>query len=441
MKKLKIFLILPLIVIIFLGFAKPTKAFYFQARKFFKSMNQFVDELTDEEGQHSSRLYETALSSVASSTLVQLCDEPGCVDDETHARLREAGLPPSLVTTIDNQVVAMFNSQPNIDVMAHLADEWVPGHKESKTVYASGFNDLQTSGIQPLWNFMRNIAYLGFVVIMIVIGFMIMFRHKIGGQMMVTVGNTLPRVVISLVLVTFSFAIMGLILDISGVLMRLAVSVLGDQTIHNPFALLMGTLGIKAQLGTVGLLGVGGIVAAIAGPLAPIGWVVIGVVIVILGIIIVGAVKLWFSLVKAYFSLLVNVITAPIVLMFGALPGNNAAISNLFKSALRNALVFPVTYAIVMLPQFFQYLNRDAQVINLAFPETVFEGKGWIEGWDVAGFMLHILKVVAIYVAAQTPQFLKAIIPATASKSGADVGGAIQAGLSKIPLIGGMFGK
>jgi hypothetical protein len=432
MKKFKILLLVSLTVTIFIGFTKPADAFYFAARKFFKTMNTFVDEFTDEEGQHSSRLFETATSSLVGSAIPQLCSEVGCVDQETHDRMEAENLA-GLSTAVDNQVMAMFNNHPDIDVIAHLADEWVPGHRESKTVYASGFADLQESGIQPLWNFMRNLAYLGFVIIMIVIGFMIMFRHKIGGQMIVTVGNTIPRVVVSLVLVTFSFAIMGLILDISGIMMKLTMGILGGVDIHHIWGLLVGTLGI---VGTG--LGIGGIVLGlIGGFLKPIGFVVLAVAAIVIGFIVWGAIKLWFALVKSYFSLLVNVVTAPVVLMVGALPGNNAAIANLFKSALRNALVFPVAYAIVNIPYFLG--EQGGGNINLSFPSTVF---GQYTGdFELGGFFLALAKVLAIYVAAQTPQFMKAIIPATASKSGADVAGAIQGGLSKVPLLGGFFGK
>jgi hypothetical protein len=431
MKKFKVLLLISLTITIFVGFTRPADAFFFQARKFFKNMNTFVDEFTNEDGQHSSRLFETAASSFVANAIPQLCSEEGCVDEETADRFERAQLQ-GLSTTLDNQVMTMFNSQPRIDVIAHLADEWVPGHKESRTVYASGFADLQESGIQPLWNFMRNLAYLGFVVIMIVIGFMIMFRHKIGGQMMVTVGNTIPRVVVSLVLVTFSFAIMGIILDFSGILMRLTMGILGGVEIHNIWNLLIGTLGIVG----VGI-GIGGIVGGLIGFLNPLGFVVLAIAAIIIGFILWGVVKLWFTLIKAYFGLLINVITAPIVLMAGALPGNNAAIANLFKSALRNALVFPVAYAIVNLPFF---LDSQPGNINLSFPNTVF-GEGATQGIDIGWFFLSLAKVVAIYVAAQTPQFMKAIIPATASKSGADAAGAIQAGLSKVPLLGGFIGK
>ena len=51
----------------------------------------------------------------------------------------------------------------------------------------SGFEYLHESiQLSALWSITRNIAYLFFVIAMIIIGFMIMFRNKIGGQVIIT---------------------------------------------------------------------------------------------------------------------------------------------------------------------------------------------------------------------------------------------------------------
>ncbi|MGI5898192.1 MAG: hypothetical protein ACOX6Q_03485 [Candidatus Dojkabacteria bacterium] len=85
--------------------------------------------------------------------------------------------------------------------------------------YDTGYGYLQAMNIAPIWSKFRDIAYLFYVVILIVIGFMIMFRNKIGGQVLVSIGNSIPQVIVGLVLVTFSFAIVGLALDIGKTIM------------------------------------------------------------------------------------------------------------------------------------------------------------------------------------------------------------------------------
>jgi len=121
--------------------------------------------------------------------------------------------------------------------------------------------------------------------------------------------------------------------------------------------------------------------------------------------------------------------------MAGSIPGNSTAISNLFKSILRNALVFPVAFAIVN----GVYFITDRQGIILNFPPSLLLRDGSDTINQIGPLVTGVAKIIAIYVAAQTPQFMKAIIPATASKAGADAAAAVKEGFSKVPLIGGAF--
>jgi hypothetical protein len=172
----------------------------------------------------------------------------------------------------------------------------------------------------------------------------------------------------------------------------------------------------------------------LTGFLGPLGPILLLIALGVLLVILFGAIKLWFTLVKAYFSLLVNVIVAPLAIMVGSIPGNEAMTVNVFKSMLRNALVFPLAFAIVNLPYF---LVERGNRVRLEFPETVFGETNM--GDTIGPVMLALAKVIAIFVAAQAPEFAKALIPPTASKGGADAAGAIKQGLSKVPLVGGMF--
>ena len=142
-------------------------------------------------------------------------------------------------------VVAMYETQPYVDVYAHLASEWVPSYDDATSVYAietgpydSGYTELINSGIEPLWTQIRNITYIFFMIIFIVVGFMIMFRSKIGGQTLITLGNSLPNIILALIGVTFSFAIAGLIIDIGGVIMVILVDIFEGASSYNEFVTL-----------------------------------------------------------------------------------------------------------------------------------------------------------------------------------------------------------
>ncbi|HNW32809.1 MAG TPA: hypothetical protein PKL44_00995 [Candidatus Dojkabacteria bacterium] len=344
---------------------------------------------------------------------------------------------------IEEQVVAMLDRQPTVNVVAHLAEEWVPGYKDTNSVYANGVDDLKEAKIVDLWSFTRNLAYAFYVVIMIVIGFMIMFRNKIGGQVMVTLGNSIPKIVISLVLVTFSFAIIGIIIDIGGILRNVISNLYYPNNselainVHNPFQLLGGFWGKNLIEPLAGFLPEGNLnlMGWIGHLLENLGKTILNLVLNILatGFVLFGAIKLWIMLVKTYFSLIINVVTAPLTIAMGSLPGNDSSLTNTFKSAARNVLVFPVAFAIVNLP----YVLDNAGV-SLKFPESLV-GVDTTSGTFLPSLILGLAKVLAIFTAATAPEIVKSIIPPTASKSGIDTSRAMKDAMSKVPLLGGMF--
>lgn len=119
---------------------------------------------------------------------------------------------------------AMDSSLDGIEDVKDALEESV-GTEEStdgSLAESQGYAYLQSMKIDVIWKTTRNMAYIFYVVIVIIIGFMIMFRQKIGGQALVTLGNTIPSLIVGLVLVTFSFAIVGFILDLGKVGMNVA---------------------------------------------------------------------------------------------------------------------------------------------------------------------------------------------------------------------------
>lgn len=367
-----------------------------------------------------------------------------------------------------------YASYPSVNVPSHLAQQWVPGYDEKVTsLYAqnsssghiSGYEELSNSGIIGLWNRVLNLSYVAFVIVMIIAGFMIMFRHKLGGQTMVTIGNILPGVITSLILATFSFAIAGLVIDLGGVVTGLVAFILGENTEIQSISGLWSIMGsvfsggpglttlISGAAGGLGLAIGGKSLLALAGATAaggtgalallPIVGAVgaIGVIfaLVIVGIIFVGAIKVLITLYKALFSLLLNVILGPIQITMGAFPGNSHMVKNWFLSVVRNVLVFPVVLFIVNLPN----ALISAGDVFLRFPgKLVYEDPsiytpGGIEA--TAGVFLFILKIFVLYYAAQAPKFLEAWFPPDTPKAVGEGFEAAKKGLSGIPLVGGLF--
>ncbi len=440
-------LIIPTIVAIFF-FVLPKPAYaeggFIDTLKGWKNTIDTVTGIVANPGENMSQLISKFVYGMGETLTTALSPE----SFTTSANISDPRMRRGLVGVVEGGVISMFNAQPRVDVVSHLASEWVPGYKDSTGVYAGGYEDLDASGVTNLWSVVRNIAYLGYVVIMILIGFMVMFRNKIGGQLMVTVGNSLPKIVISLVLVTFSFAIMGLIIDFGGLLRNVIAGILYGSAsagipVHNPFALLWGFFfkagSTSPAMQIVGqglnMSGVAGIILTEVGIANGILMVIFAPI--ILGIVLFGAIKLWIVLLKAYLSIVINTIISPLLIMFGALPGNDAMMWNTFKTTLRSVLVFPLAFAIVNLPYYL-----ETKGLNLKFPETLVgadTASAGLTGGILGSFIMAVVKIIAIYAAASAPAIAMAIVPSTVSKGVSDAAGAIKAGLSGIPFVGGMF--
>ena len=87
------------------------------------------------------------------------------------------------------------------------------------------------TGLAPLlnaWVVFRNIVYLLFVFVFVIIGLAIMLRVRIDPRTVMTIQNQIPKIIISLILVTFSFAIAGFLIDIMWVSIYFIANVMGQ---------------------------------------------------------------------------------------------------------------------------------------------------------------------------------------------------------------------
>lgn len=87
-----------------------------------------------------------------------------------------------------------------------------------------GFSSL--SGYMHIWKLFQELSFIILVLIMITIGFLIMFRVKIGSQAEIGIQNALPRIVIVMLLIAFSFPIAGFLIDMMYFILAIGVNVL-----------------------------------------------------------------------------------------------------------------------------------------------------------------------------------------------------------------------
>lgn len=95
-----------------------------------------------------------------------------------------------------------------------------------KSHAAQGLGLASITPLSGIWKALRDVAYILLVLVLITFGFMIMFRVKINPQTVITIENSLPRIVLALILITFSFAIAGFLIDLMYVAIAIIVSIL-----------------------------------------------------------------------------------------------------------------------------------------------------------------------------------------------------------------------
>src|SRR3989344_2741388 len=78
-----------------------------------------------------------------------------------------------------------------------------------------GSGNLILNPIVRLWQVSRNISYLFMILVFVIIGLMVMFRQRINPQTVVTAQSAIPGLVIGLILITFSYFLGALLVDIA----------------------------------------------------------------------------------------------------------------------------------------------------------------------------------------------------------------------------------
>lgn len=240
------------------------------------------------------------------------------------------------------------------------------------------------SPVLSMWRASRNIAYSLLALVVVVLSFMIMFRVKISPQVVIGIQSALPKIAIAAVLITFSYAIAGFLVDLMYVAIGVVSLLLKE---FFPFDVSSSTLfnwltkgqpfGADVQLGAIGLfalyiflfllvlavtlfmmVGLIGaslatVVAAVALIGANVGSAVIGfvalLVLAVIAIVIIWmTIKTLWTLVKAFASVLLLTIFAPFQLLLGAV-SPSFGFGQWIKSMVSNLSVFVVVGALFML--------------------------------------------------------------------------------------------
>lgn len=306
--------------------------------------------------------------------------------------------PGGIIGSVNTTIAQLYN-QPvsGIEYLAEMKDSFL-----GKPAYAQGVGFQSLQPILPVWRAFRNVVYVLSSLVFIVIGIMIMLRVKISPQAVINLQNAIPQLVTALILVTFSYAIAGLLIDVSNLVLSLVIAILFSSqgspltsnlffpglslstkvpalnALVNPFsfanlanagmpetalllvipsfvtALLAGIISfiigfmITLPLSLPGMpLGLGAGVALLYGGT---GFMI--VLIILMVMIVIWLIKFLFGLFKCYATVIFKIVLAPLEIGMGAFPNSKIGFNTWFIDLLANLAVFPISFLFLVLSNF-----------------------------------------------------------------------------------------
>ncbi len=333
-----------------------------------------------------------------------------------------------LLGTSTKMATAFYQPQASgVEYIAQIKDNFL-----GKPTYAQGVafgRDRSLQPLLPLWKILRNVIYTLSSIVFIIIGIMIMLRIKISPQAVITLQNSIPKLVTSLILVTFSYAIAGLIIDLSYWIQGMALmiffsakgvslesslftgtkwasllpftsaadpllfnfkslatadfvrlSTLANATVPGGSMLALGGLVGQVVLGSI-IGGLGGLLGTGAGWAlnwggGAIGWLIGAVggiifMIVLFVLIAIWLIKLFFGLLNAYVTIIIQIITAPIIIGMGAFPNSKIGFSSWLIDLVSKVTIFPVVLIAVV---FINYIIDNVAGLDLWRPSLLDTG-------------------------------------------------------------------
>lgn len=282
-----------------------------------------------------------------------------------------------IVGQMSNFIGLAYKSPP-VSFTNYLADirQNIEKHGIVKPAYAQGagfgFNNLLP--VIDIWRAFRNVAYFAFILVFVLYGFMIMFRMKINPQNVASFQSAIPKIVLTLILITFAYAIAGFMIDLMYVVFNLILSVFeasGLIITSNP----VGATAIKVGSGQFGIFASWAVLSFISNWFVPSALinvltnlpgaisVVIDIFLTVAGIglivriiifiaITYSIIKLIFKLFEAYIAVIIQVIFSPLILLQDVLPGSDA-FGGWLRNIVANLSVFPVTMVMFLLSYIF----------------------------------------------------------------------------------------
>ncbi len=336
----------------------------------------------------------------------------------------------------------VFEKNTSLSGVAYIRNSLAGFHLIPEAQAQAGFGFRVLGPVQNVWKVFRDITYGLFVLVIVAFAFMIMFRLKLNPQTVVTVQSAIPRVIITLLLITFSYAIAGFLIDIMYVAMAIISLVFVNSglffaTWNQIFDLITtgphsaGIIGWFLVLWEVIQITITGFLWGASGLqnlerfTASVGRILGSIILI--GVIvwaIINFLRAGITFLKAYVTIIISVIFAPFIIAFGALTPSGG-FGSWMKNLIQNLAVYPIGGALLLLSvMFFQasypgvrmQLQTDLGVqINDVFDIST-QGGSWYppltvgtqaSGFDPLPFLWLISGIACIFLIPQVAEIGK----------------------------------
>lgn len=306
---------------------------------------------------------------------------------------------------VQNTTVMMSNAfynGPTGNIPQHYAQMFLPKQllEQGGSAYAAAWSTppesgsslgfMNDMGLNKLWGITFTIAMSILVIILVVAGFMIMFRSKAGGQVVVTVSLALQNAVIGAILALASYALGAFFLNLSKYLV-MVIALLFEGVyagkmdviyINGPWKLFTDfsyttifgsasndsdTWWKSAQEGIVGQAndlisgGTPDLLAKFWAGFRVIAEATTFSIINIIAKLVIGAallvtsIRIFWTVLSTYIKMIIDIVMAPILFMVSSLPGKQSGFSSWLKRMFQNAIAVPLMFAFVNVAAFMAY--------------------------------------------------------------------------------------
>ncbi|MEK7525940.1 MAG: hypothetical protein AAB546_00475 [Patescibacteria group bacterium] len=334
---------------------------------------------------------------------------------------------------------AALTTRKDLSFTGGVVEKLANFHIITEVKAQTGFGFGALSPVRSLWIVTRNISYSLMIIVIIAMSFMIMFRMKISPQIAITVQSSLVKVISALILITFSYAIAGLLIDLMyvvyGVISIPAAEFLGNTTIAFNFLTSWGFLIIFGSAVFMAVMFMMGMILfglALAVPTAGFSLLLVFIGIGVCIMILFMAAKVVFTLIKAYAMTLLLIIAAPFHILLGMLVPN-FGFGIWMRSYISNLAIFVTTSVLLLLTIIFldtamaNFLSIDGLLTTTLNPST---NLGWPPliggGGFMANFLLLGVSMVIFTIIPKSAELVQSLIKGGQFNYGAALGEALK---------------